>query len=184
MRLVGIGDTAPDLELKDWTGGAVRLSGAWQQGPAVVFFLRHLGCPCTGQQGELIRQDLERFRHAGAVVVVISLGPAERAVRLFAGLEKPPLVLIDPEQRAYQAYGLGRGGLWELAGPPVWLTALKALLQGRVGRPAGDVRQLAGVFLIDQHGIIRYVHRARHSADFPDHEAILAHLAQLVRPGG
>jgi len=179
MRPVQIGDFAPDVELRDCQGAVVRLSSLWQEQPAVLWFLRHLGCPCTGEQVERIGRDLARFRQAGASLAVISLGPAERAAHLFAGPEAPK-VLMDPQQQAYQAYGLGRGGLWELVGPPVWLTALKALLRGRVGRPAGDVRQLAGAFLVDRRGILRYVHRAAHSADFPDHEAILAHLAALA----
>ena len=179
MRPVEIGDFAPDLELKDCQGSVVRLGSLWQEQPAVLWFLRHLGCPCTGEQVERIRRDWPRFRQAGATLAVITLGPAERAARLFDGPEGPK-VLLDPQQQAYQAYGLGQGGLWELAGPPVWLTALKAPLRGRIGRPAGDVRQLAGTFLVDRQGILRYVHRAAHSADFPDHEAILALLPALA----
>ncbi|MCS7304500.1 MAG: AhpC/TSA family protein [Thermoguttaceae bacterium] len=180
MEPVGIGDMAPDVELRDSQGDVVRLSAVWQQRPAIVFFLRHLGCPCTGQQLETIRRHLEKFHQAGAAVVIVTLGLPQKATSLFEGPERPDWVLIDPNQQAYRAYGLGRGGVWQLAGPQVWWTAFKAMLQGRVGRPIGDVRQLAGTFLVDRQGQLRYVHRARHSADFPDHEAILARLAELA----
>lgn len=178
MQPVDVGQQAPDVLVRDCQGQEVRLSTLWKDQPAVLFFLRHLGCPCTGEQAAAIRQDAPRFRAAGARVTAITLGPAEAAVKLFAPSEASVSVLVDAEQRAYQAYGLGRGGWWELAGPQVWPTALKAILRGRVGRPSGDVRQLAGAFLVDRQGVIRYAHRASHSADFPDHEAMLAQLAE------
>ncbi len=181
MRLVQVGDAAPDVEVQDTQGQVVRLSSLWTDRPALLFFLRHLGCPCTREQAEHIRQDLPRFHAAGAYVAAITLGPTEVAAKLFGPTEQPITVLVDPNQQAYRAYGLGQGTLWQLAGPLVWGRSLKALLQGRVGKPAGDVRQLPGTFLVDSQGVIQYIHRAAHSADFPDHRAILARLAALAQ---
>ncbi|HOM17421.1 MAG TPA: peroxiredoxin-like family protein [Thermoguttaceae bacterium] len=178
MQPADVGQQAPDVLVRDTEGQEVRLSTLWKDHPAVLFFLRHLGCPCTGEQAAAIQQDAPRFQAAGARVAAITLGPAEAAAKLFTPSEASVLILVDAEQQAYQAYGLGRGGFWQLAGPPVWSTALKAILRGRVGRPSGDVRQLAGAFLVDRQGVIRYAHRASHSADFPDHEAILAELTE------
>ena len=183
MESVDVGGQAPDVLLRDTQGRGVRLSAFWADRPTVIFFLRHVGCPCTGEQLEAIRQDVPRLEAAGGRVVLITLGPAERAAPLCSSFPPSVVVLVDLEQQAYGAYGLVRGGLWQLAGPQVWPTALKAILQGRVSRPAGDVRQLAGAFLVDRRGVIRYAHRASHAADFPDHEAILTCLNELCPAG-
>lgn len=178
MRGMEVGQPAADLQLRSGQGATLRLSRLWQDRPVVLFFLRHLGCPCTSEQLTRIRKDSSRFHRAGAQLVFIIPGPKEAVETISTFLQPPPVVLLDPEHRAYEAYGLHRGGFWELAGPAVWLTACRGLVRGLVGRPAGDVRQLAGAFLIDQNGRIQYAHRARHSADFPDHEAMLARLAE------
>ena len=40
------GGLAPDLELTDESGERVKLSGFWENGPALVMMWRHLGCGC------------------------------------------------------------------------------------------------------------------------------------------
>ena len=47
------------------------------------------------------------------------------------------------------------------------------------GMPMGDPFQLAGTFVIDQEGIIRYVHHAVNSADLPPNAELIAALEAL-----
>jgi hypothetical protein len=47
-----------------------------------------------------------------------------------------------------------------------------------MGIPSGDVRQLPGVFIIDEDGTILYSHYARDAADHPDPDEILQALSE------
>ena len=40
---VGVGDSAPDLTLRDHDGAEVRLSSYWREQPVALIFLRHFG---------------------------------------------------------------------------------------------------------------------------------------------
>ncbi len=40
---VGVGDTAPDILLRDENGHEVQLSAYWQRQPTVLVFVRHFG---------------------------------------------------------------------------------------------------------------------------------------------
>jgi peroxiredoxin len=48
-----------------------------------------------------------------------------------------------------------------------------------VGLPEGDVKQLAGVFIIDTTGHIRYRHLSADPADFPSAEDVLTTLESI-----
>ncbi len=41
--IIGVGDRAADVELRDEHGADVRLSQLWQERPVVLAFVRHFG---------------------------------------------------------------------------------------------------------------------------------------------
>jgi peroxiredoxin len=43
MTMVEVGDTAPDVTLRDARGEAVTLSSLWRERTLVLVFLRHFG---------------------------------------------------------------------------------------------------------------------------------------------
>jgi hypothetical protein len=72
----------------------------------------------------------------------------------------------------YRAFGLGRGSLWQVAGPAVWWRGVQALWSGhKVGQPGGDVLRMPGVFLIRAGQVLKSF-RHRSSADRPDYLAL------------
>lgn len=86
-------------------------------------------------------------------------------------------VISDPEAVIYEGFGLKRGSLWQLLGPKAVLRAFAAMARGHfVGTPSRDPRRMPGVFLV-QGQEIHYAHRARHTGDLPDREALAAGLA-------
>lgn len=88
--------------------------------------------------------------------------------------------LADPQRKAYAAYGLGAGRPTQIFGLRVWWRGLSALRRGYLaGKPIGDVRQMPGLFIVDQQGIIRFIHRYRDIADNPPNEVLLEQLAAL-----
>lgn len=172
------GDAAPDVALHDHTGRAVQLSELWRQ-PVVLFFERHLGCPFCREHVADVRDDYERFRAAGAEVAVVTMGTPEQAAAFREERSLPFTCLSDPEQQAYRAFEIPRGGMSQIAGPAVWGAGLRATLRGGVRQPQGDLQQLHGVVVVDGRGVVRYVHRAKSSADMPPNDEILDVLRSL-----
>jgi hypothetical protein len=105
-------------------------------------------------------------------VVTFQAGPVVEAYLRETRLPWP--VLIDESRSLYRAYGMERGGLWDVWGPASWWIYLKLLLRGRRLRaPAGDVHQLGGDVLIDPNGIVRRHHVGSGPADRPAVESLL-----------
>jgi peroxiredoxin len=129
-----------------------------------------------------LRDDRERFERAGAAVVLIGLGTPEQTVAFCTGRGVPFACVTSPDREAHRSFGLRRGNLDQLAGPRVWLPWLRnqaaGLPQGRFGQ--GDVAQLAGTFVVDRSGTIRYSHRGRHSNDNPPNDDVLKALSEIA----
>jgi hypothetical protein len=79
--------------------------------------------------------------------------------------------IADPELKLYQAFGIRRGNLFELAGPNIYVAGARAALKGNMqgfGRPIGDPNLLPGAFLVQPDGRITWEHRFTHAGDHPD----------------
>lgn len=89
------------------------------------------------------------------------------------GLDWP--ILIDESRDLYHAYGMERGELWHVWGPPAWWAYIKLLGRGRrLRRISGDVLQLGGDVLIAPDGTVRFHHVGKGPADRPAVTALLA----------
>ena len=73
----------------------------------------------------------------------------------------------DPDRRLYRAFGLDRGRGAQMLGVAVWRRGWRAWREHGVGWPVTDVRQMPGVFLIED-GTIRAAFRHQTSADRVD----------------
>ena len=128
-----------------------------------------------------VRKEYERLRDADGELVVVTMGSIEQTDHFRRSFDASFTFLADPEQTAYRAYGLARGTLRQIAGPSVWLPALKALAKGGAGKPVGDVRQMPGSFVIDRQGIIQLAHYPTHQADRPRLDDIVRVLQDLAK---
>jgi hypothetical protein len=69
-------------------------------------------------------------------------------------------------------------GALGLINPSLALKGVSAMSQGHLmGLPVGDVKQLAGVFVIDTDGTIRMAHISRQVDDIPEIDDIVSALA-------
>ena len=110
-----VGGEAQDFELPVLGGEKIKLSKLTESGPVVLVVLRgHPGyqCPlCTKQFGEFLGK-ADEFKKAGAQVVFVYPGPAdklkERAGEFVKGTDYPThfTVLLDPDYAFTNAYGL------------------------------------------------------------------------------
>lgn len=168
---------APDLTLFDTSGKPVQLSSLWERGPLLLAFTRHFGCTQCKEMLEGLVAGKDRIHEAGLSIVVILQGTPE-ATAQFAQKFAPGLFcLADPERKAYQAFGLERGTLFQtFLNPKVWSAVSKARKKGyRVEPPpAGqDAMQMSGTFIIGTNGKILLPYYYDHIADHPPLELLL-----------
>ena len=130
-----------------------------------------------------LRDDRERFEKAGATVVLVGLGSPDRAGWFCEDKDIPFPCLSDPDQSAYEAFGLRKAGLNEILRAENGLKYMRLQLKGetrqRTAKRGEDVLQLGGTFVVDTGGIVRYAHRNRHTGDNPPNDEVLDALKEI-----
>ena len=168
---------APDLTLLNTAGEPVPLSSLWAQRPLLLAFTRHFGCTqCKEMLDELVAGK-ERIDQAGLNLAVITQG-TPKSTALFAQKYAPGLFLLaDPERKAYEAYGLERGNLFQtFINYKVWTAIRKARQKGYVVEPpppGQDAMQMSGTFIISTSGQIELPYYYDHIADHPPLDLLL-----------
>jgi hypothetical protein len=143
------------------------LAAASARQPLAVVFLRHFGCTFTRR----ILRELETLKaeadRQGARLVLVHMLQQGRETEY---LDRRDAVarISDPQCELYRAFGLGKGGFFELFGPSVWLPLFMSLVRGcGVGHLAGDGAQMPGAFLL-RNSVIVASQRPRTQAYLPD----------------
>jgi peroxiredoxin len=116
----------------------------------------------------------EEIKAAGLRVVAVGLGQPKHA-RQFGGKLAPSVTCITNESpEIYDTYGVGRGNMLRLVAPDAIKAGARAASKGFTqGSSTGDQLRLAGTFIIDTDGIVRYAHYGKHAGDHPDLTAVL-----------
>lgn len=174
--------TAAALEL----GARVpELPGLSPGRPAVVAFLRHVGCPfaeATVRQMAALAAD-----HPGIDFLAVTHSddrPSRRWCDAFGGAPGVHLV-PDPERARYAAWGVGLSDRRHFAGPES-LGALRRLLDDGIHNrwASGNRWQAAATFAVDAAGVLRWRHVPAHAGDVPPlGEAVAALAAPTVNRG-
>jgi peroxiredoxin len=170
--------SAPDLTLLNTSGEPVQLSSLWVQKPLLLAFTRHFGCTQCKEMLEELVAGKERIEKAGLGIAVITQGTPETTA-LFAQKFAPGLLcLSDPERKAYQAYGLERGNLFQtFLNPKVWSAISKSRKKGYPvdpPPPGQDAMQMSGVFIISKEGRVELPYYYDYIADHPSLDLLLS----------
>lgn len=141
--------------------------------PQLVVFLRHIGCTfCRQALGDLAKQRAT-ISASGTGIVVVHMESEALAAGLFEryGMGDVPRI-SDPQRRLYEAAGVPRGNLLQVAGPDVWLPGLASLLTGHIPTvPTSDVFQLPGAILLKDGKVLRSFY-SKTSAERADYCAL------------
>ena len=177
LKQLNFYEQAPDVELRNTLDHPVKLSSLWAEKTLVLAFTRHFGCTqCKEMLAELVAAQ-ERIRGNGMAIAVVTQGtPASTAQ--FATTFAPGLdCLSDPERKAYQAYGLTRGTIWQtFLNRQVWSAIKRATKKGFKVEPppAGqDAMQMSGTFIINPQGRILLPFYYDNIADHPSIDLFL-----------
>lgn len=170
--------TAPDVELVDINKNPVQLSSLWREKPLLLAFTRHFGCTqCKEMLDELVHGH-DRIEQAGLSLAVVNQGTPELTA-IFAKEFAPGLfMLCDPDRKAYEAYGLERGNLFQtFLNPKIWSAISRARKKGfKVETPpqGQDAMQMSGTFIISTSGQILLPYYYDHIADHPPLDLLLS----------
>ena len=184
-----VGDSAPDLELRDSKGRNVRLSDIWNSSPTLLLFWRHYGCSCGVRRAQRLLIEYMDYIKVGGSVVVIGQGEPERAALYAKQHFIPCPVLCDPTYKVYEAYDL-------LEGQPsqVFFDASEELLRCNIaaGQEFAKSRTktdralvdnpwlLPGEFIVDRAGKLRLTYRYQFCEDWPDPLVLMASLKDCL----
>ncbi|HMG53731.1 MAG TPA: hypothetical protein VK601_09615 [Kofleriaceae bacterium] len=158
-------DVAPPLEL----GARVpELPGLAAGRPAVVAFLRHVGCPFA----EATVRQMAALAGAHPAIDFVAVthseeAPSRRWCDAFGGAAGVRIV-ADPERARYASWGVGLSDRKHFAGPDS-LGALRRLLDDGIHNrwASGNRWQAAATFAVDATGALRWRHAPAHAGDVP-----------------
>lgn len=168
---------APEVSVLSLDGNPVPVSSLWSQRPLLLAFTRHFGCTQCKEMLEELSQGKQRIEEAGLNIAVVTQGtPAITAI--FASEYAPGLATYsDPERKAYEAFGLERGNLFQtFLNPKVWSAVAKSSKKGYAVEPAPagqDAMQMSATFIINQQGKIILPYYYDHIADHPPLDLLL-----------
>lgn len=130
-----VGESAPDFELPDGSGGRVRLSALRGKRVVLFFYPKDMTPGCT-QEACDFRDLYSEIKDTGTVLLGVSPDSARRHAAFAAKYELPFLLLADEDSAVATQYG-------------VWKE--KSLY----GRKFMGVERTT--FLIDENGLVRHV---------------------------
>src|SRR5690349_15161605 len=103
--MVAVGDPAPDFELPDQDGNAVRLS-ALRGKSVVLYFYPKADTPGCTVQACGVRDHQSDYERAGAVVLGVSPDPVRRLARFDGKYSLGFPLLADEDHAVAEAYGV------------------------------------------------------------------------------
>ena len=146
--------------------------------PAVVGFLRHVGCPfAEATVRELAVLAGERPGIDFLAVTHSDERPSRRWCEAFGGAAGVRIV-ADPARVRHAAWGVGLSDRRHFAGPES-LGALRRLLDDGIHNrwASGNRWQAAATFAVDAAGVLRWRHTPDHAGDLPPLREAIAALA-------
>ncbi len=188
------GGLAPDMDLTDESGHAVKLSQSWSEGPALIMLWRHLGCGCGIERINRLESEYDGYETSGLHAVVVAPGDLERVVayKEMYGLRLP--VLADPGYKTHRAYGLSHWSkeqaLYDRPDEYCSITPEVGRKYQEATRELGralvdDPWMQSAEFVVDPAGIVKVAYYYNYCEDYPDPRIFetAARLVAFTSPG-
>jgi len=145
-----------------------RLSAKWSTRPALLYFVRHFGCPFCKEGVAKLREFINEFKRLDTEIIIIGNGSPNQAKAFQERYAHDLPVFVDQTRESYEAAGFKRSA-WSTFGPKVFLAGLRALVKGYLPASVqGDVLQQGGALVVvppDGMAIFHYANQ--HSGDHP-----------------
>jgi peroxiredoxin Q/BCP len=150
------GDIAPDFELTDTNGQKVRLSDFRGKKNVVLVLNRSLVCPFCRRHMVQMGRDYADFVSRNAEVIILGPNSSENFKRTWEIEELKMIGLSDPDSVIANRYH----------------QEVKFMRMGR----------LPALLVLDQKGIIRFLHYGKSMTDIPDNSQVFQILDEINSP--
>jgi len=168
-------ETAPPLELGS---PAPALDGLHAGRPAVIGFLRHVGCPFA--EATVRRMAALAASHRAIDFIAVTHSderPSRKWCEAFGGAGDVQ-VIADPTRAHYAAWGVGLSDREHFSGRDSLRSVMRLLDEGIHNRWASGNRwQAAATFAVDAAHVVRWRHAPRHAGDLPALDDAIAAIA-------
>jgi peroxiredoxin len=172
-----VGSKAPTLTLDSVAGGQQSLAELYAQGPVFVVFYRGGWCPFCNLQMHNLSQAVPEFDKIGVKLVAISVDLPTEEAKTQAKHGIPFPMLSDPKLKAHQAFHVVHVApepeQKALAGFGIDLTTYSGETHKSFAVPS--------LFLVDKHGVIRFVHVDEDYKTRPSVKQMLAVVAKALK---
>jgi alkyl-hydroperoxide reductase/thiol specific antioxidant family protein len=150
------------------------------EGPAVVGFMRHVGCPFAEATMRSMSEQAERHPQLAWIAVSHAGLEATDHWCTDVGASRHIRLVIDEGRSAYAGWGLGATSLGHFMGRRSLRAVARLAREGiRNRHPAGTRWQRAGTFAVGERGVIVWRHLPSHAGDLPDLEQAVEALGAL-----
>jgi hypothetical protein len=130
-----------------------------------------------------LASERERFRAAGAHVVLVGMATPVQCRAFIRQFEVPFPMIADPGRTLYRRFHLERMSPLQVLSPGMLVKGVAALARGHLpGAPQGDVLQLPGVFVIGAGDRVCRAFAPTDPAGHPPPDDVLKAVADC--PGG
>jgi peroxiredoxin len=172
-----VGDKAPDFIFETpWERGKVFYEAAGNK-PAVLVFLRYLGCPICQIDMANLKREIGLIEQKGARLFVILQSSPDVVASATKKEDWPFTIICDPKGNLFQLYRVEPGGIIKYFHPAGLVAAIKATLQGyRHGKFEGHETQVPAVFIAAPDKVVKYAHYGRHISDVPSPSTLAANI--------
>jgi len=92
-------------------------------------------------------------------------------------------LLLDPDQRLYEALSLRRFPWWRMLDPRTWRNYVRSLRRARQGRITNHPLQSPGVVVLDGDLRVLYLHRGATIGDYPPAAEVLDRVVAAIGSG-
>ena len=120
----------------------------------------------------------DEIAQAGLEIAIVMQGTPEASAEFARQFAPGLLCLADPERKAYQAYGLERGNLFQtFLNLKVWSAISRSRQTGyevEPPPPGQDAMQMSGTFIISTNGKVELPYYYEHITDHPPLDLLLS----------
>lgn len=158
--------SAPDFDMTDIYGNAVRLSN-YRGKRVMVSFFRDAACPFCNLRVYELSHHYKDWRNQGLEIIAFFRSSAEDIRHYVAKYPRPFTIVSDEELTIYDRYGVEHSFFGMIRGMMLRMPRMmRALFKGFLPHMRGDQTLIPADFLIDEQGQIRVVYYGR---DIGDH---------------
>jgi peroxiredoxin len=172
-----VADKAPDFKFESPWDKERKFYEITGKRPAVLVFLRYIGCPVCQLAMADIKRDINLIEKKGAALFVVLQSSSSNIASVTKKEDWPFTIISDPQGNLFKQYNVEPGGILKYLHPVGLITVIRATFKGYMhGKFEGRETQLPAVFIVAPNKIITYAYYGKNISDIPSPGIIAANI--------